>query len=120
MHGQTATVTQTTVATNFAQTLDVHSSLTAQVAFDDIVMLDSIAEQCLLVLGQVLNAGIGVDTGLGQNLSSAGRSDAIDIGQSNFDPLVAGKINTRNTCHFLSAPPISLVSACAWGFRKLP
>ena len=47
-------------------------------------------------------------------------SDAVDISQRNFDPLVAGKVNTRNTCHFLSAPPISLVSAYAWGFRKLP
>ena len=113
-------MTQTTVATDFAQTLDVHSGLTTQVTFDDIVMLDSITELCLLLLGQVLNADISVDTGLGQDFSSTGGSDAVDIGQSNFDPLVAGKINTRNTCLILSAPPISLVSAYAWGFRKLP
>ena len=83
-------------------------------------MLDRITQLGFLFLGQVLDADIGVDTGHFQNLGCTGGADAIDIGQSNLDPLVAGKINTRNTCHILSAPPISLVSACAWGFRKLP
>ena len=46
--------------------------------------------------------------------------DAVDISQRNFNTLLAGKIDTRNTCHITSAPPINLVSACAWGFRKLP
>ena len=83
-------------------------------------MLDGITQQALLLLGQILDPGIGVDTGGLQNLGGAAGSNAVDIGQSNFDPLIAGKIDTRNTCHILSAPPISLVSACAWGFRKLP
>ena len=83
-------------------------------------MLNGLAELGLLFVGQILDAGIGVDTGGLQNFRCTGRSDTVDIGQSNFDPLFAGKINTRNSCHKFSAPPISLVSACAWGFRKLP
>ena len=113
-------MTHAAIAADFTQPLDVHSGLPAQVAFDDIVMLDGITQLGFLFLGQVLDADIGVDTGHFQNLGCTGGADAIDIGQSNFDPLVAGKINTRNTCHILSAPPISLVSAYAWGFRKLP
>ena len=113
-------MTQAAVAADLAQALDVHSGLTTQVTLDDIVMLDSITQQGLLLLSQILDAGIGVDTGGLQNLGCASGANAVDLGQSNFDPLVAGKVNTRNTCHTLSAPPISLVSACVWGFRKLP
>ena len=113
-------MTQAAVAADLAQTLDVHSGLTTQVTLDDIVMLNCITQQGLLILGQVLDTDIGVDTGDFQDLGSAGGSDAINIGQRNFDPLLAGKVNTRNTCHTTSAPPISLVSAYAWGFRKLP
>ena len=42
----------------------------------------------LLLLGQILNTGIGVDTGGLQNLGSTGGADAVDIGQSNFDQAV--------------------------------
>ena len=113
-------MTQAAVAADLAEALDVHSGLAAQVALDEVVMLNGVTELSLLLLGQVLHPGVGVDAGLGQHLGGPAGSDAVDIGQSNFDPLVAGKINTRNTCHTFSAPPISLVSAYAWGFRKLP
>ena len=94
---------QAAIAADLGQTLDVHRGLTAQVALDEIVMLNGLTQLGLLLVGQILDAGIGVDTGGLQDLRSAGRSDAVDIGQSHFDPLVAGKINTRNTCHnFLS------------------
>ena len=99
VNGQATTMPQAAVAANFAEPLDVHSGLTAQVTFDGVVMLDSIAEFCLLLLGQILNTGVGIDFGDGQNLRCTSGSDAINIGQSNFDPLITGKIDTRNTCH---------------------
>ena len=92
-------MTQTTIAADFRQTLDVHSGLTAQVALDDIAMLNGLTQLAFLLLSQILDAGIGVDTGGLQNLGCTSGSDAVNIGQSNFDPLVAGKIDTRNTCH---------------------
>ena len=113
-------MTQTTVAADFAQPLNVHADFTAQVTLDDVAMLDGFTQLSFLILGQILNTGVGIDLSDLQNLGSASRSDAVDISQCNFDSLIAGKVNTRNTCHILSAPPISLVSACAWGFRKLP
>ena len=111
---------QTTVAADFAQTLDVHSGLAAQVTFDQVVMLDCITQLSFLLFSQVLNTDVRVNASDFQNLGSTSRADAVDISQRNFNTLLAGKIDTRNTCHILSAPPINLVSACAWGFRKLP
>ena len=113
-------MTQATVAADFGEPLDVHRGLTAQVTFDGVLVLDDFTELCFVIFGQVLDAGIRVDTGLCQDLLGSGQANALDIGQSNFNSLFAGQVNTSNTCHASSAPPISLVSACAWGFRKLP
>ena len=66
-------MTQTTVAADFGEPLDVHSGLTAQVALDDIVMLNGLTQLGLLVVSQILNAGIGVDTGVLQDFRCTGR-----------------------------------------------
>ena len=92
MDGQTTAVTQTTVAADFAQPLNVHADFTAQVALDGVVILDGVTQQALLILGQILNTGVGIDLGDLQNLSGPCGSDAVDISQRNFNPLVAGKV----------------------------
>ena len=101
MDRQATAMTDATVAADFAQALDVHSGLTAQVTFDGEVMLDCITQLSFLLLSQILNTDVGIDLSHFQNLCSACRSDTIDISQGNFNPLVTGKVNTRNTCHIL-------------------
>ena len=120
VHGQAATMTQAAVAADLRQTLDVHSGSAAQVTLDQILLLDNLTQLSLLVIGQILDANVGIDAGLSQDLLGAGSADAVNISQTNFNTLFAGQVYTSNTCYNSSAPPISLVSACVWGFRKLP
>ena len=58
------------IAADLAQALDVQSGLAAQVAFDGIGV-DGVTELLLLGVGQILDAGVGVDARLRQNVLGA-------------------------------------------------
>ena len=111
-------MTQAAVAADLGETLDVHRHVAAEVALHSVAVADDLAQLSLVGLSQILHAGVGVDTGLSQDLVGAGAPDTKDIGKADLDPLILGQINASNTCHTVSAPPINLVSAYAWGFRK--
>lgn len=59
---------QAAVAANLNQTLDIQADLTAQVTLDVVVALDDFTQLSSLFFGQVLNAGIRIDTGLSKDL----------------------------------------------------
>src|SRR5690606_3620265 len=52
-----------------------------------------------LFVAQVAHARRRVDRGCGQGLHSAGAADAVDVREADLHPLVAGEINTGDTCH---------------------
>ena len=113
----------TTVALDLGQTLDVKRDVTAQVAFHhDVVFVDVVTDLGLFISGQILDAGIRVNSGTGENLVGSGLANAVNISQTNLDPLLARQINTSNTCH--KAPPLVtshvLVGACAGNLRTWP
>jgi len=63
---------------------------------------DDLAQLGLIFLGQILHAGVGVDSGLGQDLVGAGAPNAVDISEANFDSLFLGQVNSGDTCHGFS------------------
>ena len=65
---QAAAMAQAAVAANLNQTLDIQADLTAQVTLDVVVALDDFTQLSSLFFGQVLNAGIRIDTGLSKDL----------------------------------------------------
>ena len=77
--GETKTVTDTTVATDIHQSLDVHLHLGAECAFHFVLIVDDVAEGVLLVIGPVLHLLAFVDAGLGQDLFGSATSDTVDI-----------------------------------------
>ena len=97
-NGQTDAVTTATDAADVLQALHGHALLTAKIALEGVAL--GCTEQ-LLDIGiiQVLDAGVWVDTGLGQNLLGRGQADSVDVGQGDFDPLVARNINAGDTSH---------------------
>ncbi len=52
-HRQTAAMTQTAVATQIHDTLDVHGVLATQVALDLVILVDGVADTGQLVVGQI-------------------------------------------------------------------
>jgi hypothetical protein len=92
---------QTAIAANLNQPFDVHLDLAAQIAFDFIVLADVFTEQAYFGIRQVFDARIGTYAGSAQDGIGARAANAKDIGQSNFNPLVAGEVNAFNTSHSL-------------------
>ena len=90
---------QAAVAANLNQTLDIQADLTAQVTLDVVVALDDFTQLSSLFFGQVLNAGIRIDTGLSKDLVGRFAANAENVGQADLHALLAGKVNTGNTCH---------------------
>ena len=78
---QALAVPDTAVTTNLGEALDVHRHVAAEITLHSVAVANDFAELGLVGLGQILDAGVGIDTGLGQNLVGAGAPDAVDIGK---------------------------------------
>jgi hypothetical protein len=93
----------TPVTTNLLQALDVHRDLTPQIAFNSIVPTNDFAQTADFRLRQIFDPRVGVNARLAQDVPTGRPTNAVDIGQSNFNPLVSGQVNSSNSSHL--SPP---------------
>src|SRR5690606_62770 len=100
-HRQPLAVTQSAIAAEVHQPLDVHRDLAAEIALDLVVAFDHLADAPHLVLGEVLGADRLVDPGLLADLSGREVADAVDVLKGDDDPLFTRKIHAGDTCHLL-------------------
>src|SRR5262249_14537821 len=98
-HRQAASMPHSAEAADFHQPLDVHRDLLAEIAFDAALLLDHPADLAHVVLGQIFDADVGRDTGVLEDAVRAHPPDAVDVGETDLDPLGARKINACDTCH---------------------
>src|SRR5262249_20466448 len=108
--GQAAAMPHAAEAADFHQPLDVHRDLLAEITFDAALLLDHPADLTHVVLGQILDADVRRDPGILQDAVRAHTPDAVDVGETNLDPLGARKINARDTCHISESSSSSVAS----------
>ena len=89
---------QAAVASNLNQTLDIQADLTAQVTLDVVVALDDFTQLSSLFFGQVLTRVSGLIPVLAR-ISLDVLRPMPNVGQADLHALLAGKVNTGNTCH---------------------
>src|SRR3972149_409273 len=92
-------MTEAAVATNLDQPLDAHLHLAAQFTFHLEVRSNIFTQGLHFRVGQILDTGIRIDAGGRNDLVRTSSANTKQIGQPNFNPLIAGKINTFYTCH---------------------
>src|SRR5438094_1060445 len=105
--GKAAPVAQPTVGPDLHQALDVERDLAAQLAFDLGFLVEDVAEATDLLVVEVLDAHVGIDVRDRQDAPRRVRADPKDVGERNFDALLAGNVNAGNSCHLPSYP-------CLW------
>ena len=88
-------------AADVLKSLEGHPLLTAQVTFYGVALGGSTQFLDITVL-EILHPGIGVDPCLGQDRFGTGRTDAIDVREGDFNPLVAGNVNAGDPCQGVS------------------
>jgi hypothetical protein len=101
MNRQVAAMAHATIATNFDQALDIQLLFTAEVAFYLEVLGNVFAQRSNFGLSQILDTSIRINFGLSQNCLRASQAYPKEIGQANFDTLIAREVNTFNTSHVL-------------------
>ena len=71
----------------------------AQVTLDPVVRLDPVAQPDEVGLGEVPDPSVGADPGVLQRLSGATAADAVDVGERDLQPLLAGEVDADEACH---------------------
>src|SRR5690606_36605668 len=95
---KTTTMTQTTIATQIHETLDVHVDHAAQVTFRG-VLGDVYTQLITLLLAQIADLGAGLNASGGTDLLCLGLTDTIDLGQRDNSMLVIRDVDACNTGH---------------------
>src|SRR6185437_15927863 len=99
VHREPATVADALVAADLDLAPDVGLDLAAQVTFDLVGRVDPVAELHQLLVAEAADPGVPVDAGRRQRLQRPRAADAVDIGERDLDPLVAGQVHSRKPGH---------------------
>ena len=96
-----------TIAANLHQAGGILTHFTTKIAFCGVVCIDIITNLGDLIFGQILDSCINIDTSLGANLGCASLTNAVKIGESDLNALIAWQVDAVNT-GLLGAPSLAL------------
>jgi hypothetical protein len=97
---QTLAVTQAAVAAEIHQALDIHSNFATEVALDDVVAVDRLADLQHLGVRQLVDAALGRDANPLADLLGKLGPDAMDVLKRNQNALLRRDIHTSYAGHF--------------------
>jgi hypothetical protein len=105
-------MTNSTVATEIHESLDIHSHFTTEIALDREAG-DSITQSCDLRFAEVFDFRARLYAGLGAHTVRTRSPDPVNRRQRDADVLINGDIDSCNTCHCFT-----LDAACGAGRCK--
>src|ERR1700683_1906617 len=94
-----ATVPDALVAADLYLPPDVRLDLAPQVTLDLVGRVDPVAELDQVLVGEAVDPGVPVDAGGLQCLQRPRPADAVDIGERDLDPLIAGQVDAGKSGH---------------------
>jgi hypothetical protein len=92
-------VAEAAIAGQVHQPLDVHRGLATKIAFHRVASVNRFAQMENVLIRKILNPGRRRNAKLGGDFAGLGRTNAVNISQRNFNALVGGDIDPRDTCH---------------------
>jgi hypothetical protein len=95
-------MSQSAIAPDVHQALDIHGDFPAQIAFDPHLLVDDLADAIDLIVGQIAHSRIRADIRPLEKLLARMQPNTEDIGQRRFDSLISREIDSRNSRHVLS------------------
>src|SRR5262249_10257081 len=104
VHGQPAAVPDALVAADLDLAAGVLRDLTAEGALHLVGGLRPVPQLRDVVVGTAPHAQVRVDPGAVERLPRGGTTDAVDVGERDLQPLVAGGVDADDTCHGWAAP----------------
>jgi len=99
---QATTMADAAIAIDRLKALEILLQLASQIAFNDVLVFrDHLDDPVELLIGQALGANIGADFSLFEDQLGPGRPNAVNVGESGFNPFVTGNIDTEEARHIL-------------------
>src|ERR1051326_2632422 len=98
-HRKPAAMTQTAIADEIHQPLDVHRHFAAEIALHQIIAVDDFADLDHFGIGEIADAAVLLNANLLADLLGFGLADAMDVAQADFDPLLGWNIDAGNARH---------------------
>jgi hypothetical protein len=92
-------MTQSTVATEVHQPLDIHRDLPTQIALDRVVPIDELADAQHVIVSQVMYTPLGRNADFAADLEGLGSADPMDVSEPDWNPLLIRDIDTRDARH---------------------
>jgi hypothetical protein len=119
---QPAAVPEALVAADLHLAADVAGHLAAQITLDAEVLVDVVAQLEQVLVAEVLHAQVRAHARGRQGLLGVRLADAVDVGERDLHPLLAGQVDAGQSCHVLGSP-LSYVcfspgAACAGRCRR--
>src|ERR1700683_1118049 len=99
VHRKPATMADSLVAADLDLPPDVGLGLAAQGTLALVVGGDPVTELHQVFVGKAVDPGIPADAGRLKRLQRPGAADAIDIGERDLEPLIAGEVHSRKPGH---------------------
>ena len=98
-HRKSLTVTLALVAVDLDLATDVRVDFTTQIALDLVIAFEVITQRNQLLIRQILDANIRVDTGRGKRFLGTSATYTENIGEGDLDALLIGDVDSGKTCH---------------------
>jgi hypothetical protein len=95
-------VSQTAIAPDVHQALDIHRDFPAQIALDPHLLVDNLTNAIDFIISQVAHSRIWIDVGALEESLTGMQPNPEDIRQRSLDTLISREIDSRNSCHVLS------------------
>lgn len=108
-------MTQTTVAAQVHQPLDIHSNFASEITLDRVVGVDHLADPNDLGVGEFIHATIVRNPDLGTDLARLRTPNPMNVGERDLDALVGRNVDTRNTRHASFSLKVALPQQPAHG-----
>ena len=109
---------QALVATDFDLSLDVLRDVAAKVTLNREVRINELADLQDLGVREIAHLGVVVDVDGFEGFECPRAADPIDIGQTDFDPLVPREVNSGDSCHSFVTPDAACGEDCCKSPRR--
>ena len=96
-NGQATTMTQTAIATDLHEALNILRNFAMQVTFSGEVLLNVVTKLGKFIFSQIVAASVWIYASFCEDLLGGGKANAVNVGQADFNALVARKVDTNET-----------------------
>ena len=82
---ETFSMTDSAIAANLLQSLDVHSDLSAKITLNSLSVSNNSCQLLHFVIGQILNTGVRINASLSKDTVCTCSTDSVDLSQTDFN-----------------------------------